>query len=115
MTMRPGAWAWVGLAASIAIVDAGLIYMRAKTGDTFTFATMSDTFADAIDHPLHRWPVIVSWTAVTLHLFKIYFPKSYHKYDPISYAANTLYNMGLFSNYGGNSHGFLRNSGQNAY
>ena len=59
--MRWGAWGWAGLAVYVAAVDVVLIRKQRPT--------LSEVFGDAVSHPVRRWPVVVAWVAITLHLF----------------------------------------------
>jgi len=65
--MRAGAWGWVGLWGYIVTYDAWLIRRRK--------ATLSEVFGEAVRHPVKRWPVMVAWVAVTLHLFSELIPE----------------------------------------
>lgn len=56
-----GTWGWAGLVAYIAVYDTWALL---HDDDTLTAA-----FARALAHPLQRWPVVVVWSATTLHLF----------------------------------------------
>jgi len=59
--VRRGGWGWIGLAVYVAAVDVWLIRARRPT--------LSQVFGDALKHPARRWPVVVAWVAITLHLF----------------------------------------------
>lgn len=89
--MRPGAWAWLGLGAYIIAVDTGLLWHNKKKQEKETYVTMSGVFADCIQNSKARWPIIVCWSTMTLHLFKPYLPKELRKLDPITYLSDTLY------------------------
>jgi len=83
--LRPGGWAWVGLAGYVAIADTILI----KSGKE----TMSTVFGDALKSPASRWPVILVWLIITLHLFGNYIPswlKWLRSFDPISGLAHVI-------------------------
>jgi hypothetical protein len=85
MKIRPGGWAWFGLAAGVAAVDFVLIETDHET--------MSEVFGDALKHPVHRWPVILVWAGLTLHLFGNLLPswlRPLKKLDPISNLARAL-------------------------
>lgn len=83
--MRPGGWAWVGLAGGVLFTDIALI----KTEN----ATMSEVFGDSLKHPVKRWPVMVAWTILTLHLFGNLIPKWFSwvkQFDPIGALARLI-------------------------
>lgn len=66
-----GSKAWAGLAAYIVSYD---IYAISRKKDTLSMA-----FYEALKHPVKRWPVILIWTYITVHLFK-FLPD---KFDPL--------------------------------
>jgi hypothetical protein len=37
--------------------------------------TLSTAFERSLHHPLSRWPVVLTWAAVTIHLFGRFPPK----------------------------------------
>lgn len=55
-----GASAWAGLTAYVVAADAALIVTNN--------ATLSETFETSVMHPVRRYPVIVLWAVVTVHL-----------------------------------------------
>jgi hypothetical protein len=91
-TIRPGAWAWVGLATFVIAADSWLLFVN-KFSNKEDYVTMSEVFADAVDHPIKRWPVILAWVVITSHLFKTYLPEELRKLDPITYTAEMLYEI----------------------
>ena len=46
-----------------------LIYI--VTWDCMASETLSDAFYKAVQHPFHKWWVILVWVVITLHLFKL--------------------------------------------
>ena len=86
--IRPGGWAWIGLASGITITDIGLIVAKKET--------MSEIFGTALLHPIKRWPVIAAWSIVTLHLFGNLLPpfcRILKRLDPISGSAQLVSNL----------------------
>lgn len=85
MALRPGGWAWVGLATGVIATDAVLIASKN--------ATMSEVFGDTLKHPIKKWPVLAAWLILTLHLFGNLMPKpleAIKRYDPIRFVAHLL-------------------------
>lgn len=70
--MRPrislGGWGWVGIAGVVTVVDGVALHLEA-TGRVIEAPTMSRSFFLATRHPVRRWPVLVSWLVLTVHLF----------------------------------------------
>ncbi len=89
--LRPGGWAWVGLAFYVTIVDVVLIKLHQKHGQPYT--SMSEVFGDGVKHPINRWPLMLTWTLITLHLFGHLIPdrfSAFKKLDPIGFLARLL-------------------------
>lgn len=88
--IRAGGWAWLGLTGYVTLSDAALI----RGGKP----TMSRVFGDSLEHPVRRWPVMVVWGALTVHLFSNVFPvrarKALRVVDPIHYIARALGEVG---------------------
>lgn len=86
MRIRPGGWAWIGLAAYIVVADSWLIRRKRET--------MSVVFGDALRHPAKRMPVVVAWLIITLHLFAVFIPEGVRRrvsrLDPIGAAARLI-------------------------
>ena len=84
--LRPGAWAWAGLAAYVATTDAWLLRHGRET--------LSQVFGEALRHPIKRIPVIALWAIITLHLFSSLLPsgmrKRLQRVDPIGRLARAL-------------------------
>lgn len=83
--IRPGGRAWIELALFVSLRDSLLIYRKQ--------ATMSEVFGDALQHPIRRWPTVVSWCVITLHLFGCMIPEKLcfvKKFDPIGALARLL-------------------------
>lgn len=57
--MRP----WVWLAAGIITYDVYLIRHNRPT--------LSTEFARMVRHPIHRWPTVLAWSYVTVHLLGV--------------------------------------------
>lgn len=90
--LRPGAWAWLGLVGYVVLADSYLLYKsRISKRKSSHHVTMSEVFADAIEHPTNRWPIIGSWAIITFHLFKNFFPESMRRMDIVSFSAEQLY------------------------
>lgn len=81
MTAKPAHLAWLGLTVYVVGVDTLLIIHERKGKKEFY--TMSTAFRSALAHPVRRWPVIVAWTLLTLHLFDFFFPEKIRQYDPV--------------------------------
>lgn len=82
---RPGFYAWMGMIGFAGFADYWLI----RHGD----ATMSAVWGDAIAHPARRWPLLLGWVILTLHLFGRILPGSLQplsKYDPIGLLARKI-------------------------
>lgn len=80
--IRPGGWAWIGLTGYVLVADGALI----KSDNS----TMSEVFGDALKHPRRRWPVMLAWSLLTLHLFGNLLPRWFEplkKLDPIGWVA----------------------------
>ena len=80
--------AWCGLCAYVLVSDLAL----GATGHPY----MTDAWRDALEHPVHRWLVIVAWGLTTKHLF---FPNFMPKVDPFSAigcVAGKIYNRRRF-------------------
>lgn len=85
LKIRPGGWCWIGVAVGVFIADAVLIETK--------HATMSEVFGDALKHPHRRWPVILAWGVLSLHLFGNLLPRiasPIKRLDPIGYLARLL-------------------------
>jgi hypothetical protein len=52
---------WLGLVGYVIAVDGWLILKGRQT--------LSSAFYEAVRHPRRRWPVILAWAYLTLHLF----------------------------------------------
>lgn len=82
---RPGLYAWFGMVGFAGFADYWLIKHHHDT--------MSAVWGDAISHPVRRWPLLVSWIVLTLHLFGRILPECVQplgKYDPIGYLARKI-------------------------
>lgn len=66
----PASFAWIGLVIYVVSVDATLIVYERK-GFKRSY-TMSTAFRNALSHPWKRWPVIIVWSLLTLHLFDFF-------------------------------------------
>lgn len=83
--IRPGGYAWIGLAGGVFLADLILI----QSGQD----TMSEVFGGALKHPVKRWPVSVAWVVLTLHLFGNLLPRiasPIKRFDPIGAVARLL-------------------------
>lgn len=83
--IRAGGYAWIATATGVSFMDCLLIYKHKST--------MSEVFGEALKHPLKRWPVIVAWTILTIHLFSCICPKwvlKLKKLDPMTILAEVL-------------------------
>lgn len=74
--VQPGGWAWIGLVVYVVIADALLIWRKKSS--------MSKVFNAATVHPVRRWPVIVAWGILTIHLFEHFFPRWLTRIDPLA-------------------------------
>lgn len=74
--LSPGGKAWIGLSCYVIGADIYLIATRNKT--------MSSVFGDALNHPIRRWPVLVTWGFLTLHLNKAVLPGAVGCADPLA-------------------------------
>lgn len=81
MNLQPPHYAWLGLTAYIVTADIILISFERRGKDGFY--TMSTAFRSGLAHPIHRWPLIVAWTLLTLHLFDFFFPEKVRQCDPM--------------------------------
>jgi len=86
--LRPAGWCWLGLTVYVINADAFLIYNE-RAGRT-NYYTMSSAFRDAVKHPRKRWPIILAWLALTLHLFDFIIPIKIRQYDPLRMAGSGL-------------------------
>jgi len=75
LDLSPGAKAWIGLAGYVIVRDAILIYREEKT--------MSAVFGEALNDPSRKWPVLVAWGFLTLHLHREVLPSIVAKLDPL--------------------------------
>ena len=75
MKLTPGAKAWCGLAGYVILADAYLIARRERT--------MSSVFGEALMHPTKRWPVLVTWGFLSMHLHKAILPRFVGHVDPL--------------------------------
>lgn len=63
--------AWAGLTLYVVAYDAwAMLHGR---------ETLSSSFFRAVQHPIRRWPTVLLWVIVTLHLFHL-IPE---RYDPL--------------------------------
>lgn len=81
MSVKPAHYAWFGLVVYITAVDIALVSLEGRGKEEFY--TMSTAFRSGLAHPVHRWPLIVAWTLLTLHLFDFFFPEKVRQYDPV--------------------------------
>jgi len=91
MKLKPSGYAWVGLVLYVTGVD--IILLRLKKVRGFPYRSMSEAFGEALKHPWKRWPIIVSWIVLTLHLFGVFIPERFEKFrklDPIGFIANLV-------------------------
>jgi hypothetical protein len=91
MKLKPSGYAWVGLVLYVTGVDVLLLRLKRDRGSPYR--SMSEAFDEALKHPWKRWPIIVSWIILTLHLFGGFIPKRFEnlKYiDPIGFIANMV-------------------------
>jgi len=70
MSVKPAHYAWFGLVVYIISADVTLIVFERK--GYHRFYTMSSAFRNALSHPWKRWPVIIVWSLLTLHLFDFF-------------------------------------------
>ncbi len=80
--LRPATYAWFGLVGFVTTADFHLI--------KHNYDTMSCVWGDSLCHPIKRWPLILSWVILTLHLFGRILPDRVQwikKYDPIGFVA----------------------------
>lgn len=54
-------WGWLLLAGYVAAYDTWAL----KTGRE----TLSSAFGRSLRHPIRRWPTLMTWGVITLHLF----------------------------------------------
>jgi len=77
---------WIGLTSYVVIYDTLAIH--------YDWPTLSNIFGDALDHPIKRWPVLVVWGALTLHLFAALLPAPVRRtlapYDPLGRMAQLV-------------------------
>lgn len=73
--LSPGSKAWIGLAVYVVVADGYLMVNQKKT--------MSAVFGDALNHPLRRWPVLVVWGFLSMHLHREVLPGVATKIDPL--------------------------------
>lgn len=78
MTLSPGAQAWLGLAGFVVIADVILMATDNKT--------MSAVFGEALIHPVKRWPVLVTWSFLSMHLHREILPEFVSTVDPFGNA-----------------------------
>lgn len=81
MNLQPPHYAWFGLTIYVITADVILISFERRGKDGFY--TMSTAFRSGLAHPIHRWPLIMAWTLLTLHLFDFFFPEKIRQYDPV--------------------------------
>lgn len=83
---NPGAWGWAGLWAFVAGYDIWAIRNDKPT--------LSETFGVALKHPIKRWPVMLAWGGLTLHLFAELLPEEVRKrlapVDPLGQLARLI-------------------------
>ena len=70
-TISHGDIAWIGLAAYIAAYDGYAVLTKNDT--------MSMSFYRALKSPKRRWPTVLVWSYITIHLFK-FLPD---RFDPL--------------------------------
>jgi hypothetical protein len=80
---RPASLAWFGLVSYVVVVDVYLITQEINGRDGYS--TMSTVFKEAVRHPVKRFPLLLAWATLTLHLFPILYPERYYKYEPITF------------------------------
>lgn len=84
--LRPGARGWIATAAFITVVDWWLI--------RHNHDTLSTVFGESLHHPLQRWPVMVTWAVITIHLFSGLLPVRWRhrmrKLDPLGLLARLM-------------------------
>lgn len=91
MKLKPSGLAWVGLVVYVTIIDILLLKMKQIKGHPYR--SMSEAFGEALQHPRKRWPIIISWGVLTLHLFGTFIPDKFitlKKLDPIGWIANRV-------------------------
>ena len=91
MRLKPSGFAWVGLVAYVTVIDIVLLKMKQSKG--YPYRSMSEAFGEALKHPWKRWPIIISWFVLTLHLFGTFIPNKFQKLkklDPIGWVANKV-------------------------
>ena len=71
MAFTEGDAAWAGLAAYVIAYDAWAILTGRET--------LSASYYRAVQHPLRRWPTLIVWVLLTLHLFHL-IPE---RFDPL--------------------------------
>jgi len=91
MKLKPSGLAWVGLVVYVTIIDILLLKMKQIKGNPYR--SMSEAFGEALKHPWKRWPIIISWSVLTLHLFGTFIPDKFtalKRFDPIGFVANKV-------------------------
>ena len=91
MKLRPSGWAWFGLVVYVTGVDIFLLKLKKKRGHPYR--SMSEAFGEALHHPVKKFPIIICWIILTLHLFGTLIPKRFEKLknlDPIGFIANRV-------------------------
>lgn len=79
---KVGRFGWLGLAAYVVAFDAWAIATKRET--------LSSSFANALNHPIKRVPVIIGASIVYGHLMV---PPKYHKYDPVRIIGGYIFNV----------------------
>lgn len=91
MKLKPSGYAWLGLVIYVTCIDILLLRLKKRHGQPYR--SMSEAFGEALKHPWKRWPIIVSWGVLTLHLFGVFIPDKFEKFknlDPIGFIANMV-------------------------
>jgi hypothetical protein len=86
MKISPAGKAWVGLALFVILAD----YLLVRNGHD----TMSTAFGRAILDPQRRWPVLIAWAYLTIHLnanlLNRFGAERFKRYDPLGQLANHI-------------------------
>lgn len=88
--LNAGGKAWLGLVVYIASYD---IWATKTRRDT-----LSMSFYNSLKHPVRRWPVILMWSYITAHLFKL-LPD---KIDPLRLPWGHYYKITIKKNHNSN-------------
>jgi len=71
-----GVWGWLLLLAVVVAWD--VVALRTEKVDT-----LSGAFYKALQSPVRRWPTVLVWAVLTMHLFQ--WPKFLKRLDPFQF------------------------------